>query len=329
MPMTRLLLAPTLLLLLVPLAPAAGAEGDTAWAREGRQLEVDSSDLGFSFTSKRASALGQDTMTGVFDTPTATLALALRTEEPEAASVRLDATWQRVVEFRDLDGDGRYGLADETVQELDLVDLESRTTTSTLLAGGHVATAQYHLPHNESGSSPVVGGLPVQGGTLRLSFGLRPYATDVRGLVLDATAIGLGLEVDRFPFLVDDSRLAVVVALASDAPQGVVGPTSLVAQAGNLSWSAAWRDRAAANGAETGIGWSSLSSDSTHAAAVLSLPRGDTVSHDGSMAASRESFDFPEDLALSPPGDWRFYAAGLAAVALVMGIPSWRRLREA
>ncbi|HJQ93962.1 MAG TPA: hypothetical protein VJ874_06755, partial [Candidatus Thermoplasmatota archaeon] len=103
-------------LLLAPLAGAADAEEDTAWGMEARTLDVRGHATGFDFTSTRDSALGADSITGGFDAPSARLTTALLATRPEAASVRIDLAWTGLVEYRDTDGDGLYGLADETVQ---------------------------------------------------------------------------------------------------------------------------------------------------------------------------------------------------------------------
>src|SRR5688500_8706913 len=97
--------------LLAPIAGAAQCAEDIAWRLAPRDLAVRGSDSGFTFTSGRDSALGTDTLSGAFDARAARLATALRVDRPDPASLRMDVAWDRLVEYRDVDGDGLYGLA--------------------------------------------------------------------------------------------------------------------------------------------------------------------------------------------------------------------------
>lgn len=314
-------------LLLVPAAAGAGAEGDAAWRSERRSLDVGGHSAGFSFTSARRSELATDTLSGGFDSPSAHLTVDLLAAEPEVARVRLDVTWTGLIEYRDADGNGRYGLADETVQHVRLPGLPQQTAVRPVLGGGSTATVTYTLPGNASQPDPLVG-LPQAPGVFRLVFTLVPDTAGVGLSAQEPTDVRLRTEVRGFPFQAGDTRLAVVADIATDA--AVLEPTAggLAAASASHGWTADWARSASSDGAEVAAAVSSLADDADRATAVLSLPRGDDVSQEGSVSAHHVQ-TVAEILRSLPPGDWRFYAVGLAGAALALGIPSLRRLREA
>jgi hypothetical protein len=319
------------LALLAPLAGAADGEvEDLAWRAEPRALDVRGSDAGFTFTSSRDSALGRDVMSGAFDAGTVSLTAAVRTQEPEPGSVRIDLAWTSLAEYRDIDGDGRYGLADETVQSVALASLAHQTSVTPLLGGGQTATVAYTLPENASEEDPILGGrLPEPPGTLRLTFTFVPAPSTVAATPMHPVDIGLGTEVRDFPFQAGDSRLALVADVATDAVALADDPSGgLSARLGQLSWLVAWAPTARVDGGEGVAAWSRVASEADRATAVLSLPRGDLVTQGGSVSAHSFRADVVEALRDLPPGDWRFYALGLAGAALALGVPSLRRLKE-
>lgn len=327
--MTPLLALLAIALLLVPLAGAAETEEDVAWRTEPRSLDVRGHLAGFTFTSARDSALGADSLSGGFDAPSAHLTTALLATRPEPNGIRLDVAWTGLAEYRDTDGDGLYGLADETVQSIAVPGLPQQTVVAPALAGGDVVTVTYALPRNESQADPVIGGgLPGSQGTLRLAFTLVSTPATVDGRLLRPTEVGLDAEVRDFPFQAGDTRLALVAEVTTDAASLDPADTGVSAAAGRNSWQATWTPRARVDGAEAIAGWSSLASDTSQATAVLSLPRGEAVSQQGSVSAHRMGEEVVVALRDLPPGDWRFYAVGLAGAALALGVPSLRRLKE-
>jgi hypothetical protein len=318
------------LLLLAPLAGAAEGEEDLAWRMESRTLQVRGHDGGFTFTSSRESALAADLLSGGFDASSARLTTALLASRPETSSLRLDVAWTGLAEYRDLDGDGLYGLADETVQSIAVAGLPHQTVVTPLLAGGHTATVSYTLPENGSRPDPVIGGggIPGSRGALRLTFVLVPVPTTVGASLVQPTEVRLGAEVRDFPFQAGDTRLAVVAEVSTDAAALEQAEQGVSASSGRNSWLASWTPRARSDGAELVAGWSSLASEAGRATAVLSLPRGDSVSQEGSVSAHSFRAEVVEALRDLPPGDWRVYALGLAGAAVALGVPSLRRLKE-
>ncbi|MEK6975806.1 MAG: hypothetical protein AABY18_05640 [Candidatus Thermoplasmatota archaeon] len=318
------------LLLLVLPTSAAPADDDLAWGREARALDVQATATGFSFTSSRNSALGSDRITGSFDADAARLAVRLDVDRPAPALVSVDLAWTHLVEYRDGNADGHLGLGDVAQQSVPVGALEHTSVLVTpRLDGGHEAAITYTLPANESKPDPLLGsGLPAAAGTLRLAFTLRPAAAAAGDL--PPTRIDLAVEVTDFPFRAADSRLALVGDVGTGLG-GVLGPTlnGLAATSGNHTWTLAWAAEGRADGRQAVGGGHSLSSTDRQATAVLSLPRGDNVAHEGSLAAARTSTAPVVALPDLPPGDWRFYALGLAGAVVALGVPSLRRLRGA
>lgn len=317
------------LLVLAPLAMAAEAQEDLAWSSQARSLDVRATPEGFTFTSTRASDQESDRLAGAFDADASHFALTLQADRPEPALLRVELAWTRLVEFRDADGDGRYGLADETLQSIAIPGLPAQAVVTPLLGGGTSATVAYTLPENHTGSDPVLGGdLPGTSGAFRLTFSLVPAPRSLAGSAIGPTQVRITTEVNDFPFQAGDTRLAVVADASTGAASLDAGDSRLEAAAGRHSWVADWAPTATADGPAHPAPWSSLATGSRHATAVLSLPRGDAVSHDGSVSAHRMAVEIVEALRDLPPGDWRFYALGLGGVGLALGVPSLRRLRE-
>ena len=317
------------LLLLAPFASAAEGEEDLAWRVEARSLDVRGNDGGFTFTSSRDSALAEDVLSGAFDAQSARLTTALLATRPEAASLRLDVVWTAVAEYRDRDGDRLYGLADETVQSIAIAGLPQQTVVTPLLAGGHTATVAYTLPENGSRPDPVIGGgIPGSRGSLRLTFVLVPAPTTVGATLVQPTEVRLGAEVRDFPFQAGDTLLAILGEVSTDAATLESAEQGVSASSGQHSWLASWAPRARSDGRELAAGWTSLASEAGRATAVLSLPRGDVVSQEGSVSAHSFRAEVAEVLRDLPPGDWRIYALGLAGAAVALGVPSLRRLKE-
>jgi len=316
----KALLAAALLALLVAPA-AAAAQDDAPWRLESRQVQAQATSAGFAITSSRDSALGTDTLAASFDAAFARLDATLAASQPEPASVPLGLTLSRLVEFRDADGDGRYGLADPALQAIAVPGLPQSVLVAPALAG-QAATATYTLPANDTGS-PV----PVPGsqGTLRLTVTALHDPAAVDGASLAPADLGVAVEVRGFPWSAPDTRLALVVAVA--AADGLsAGAGNLSSASGPDSWVAAWAPQAKSDGAPVAAAVSTLARSPIEADLVLAWPHGQSASQAMTLSAHHLS-----DLAkaLAPLGDWRVYAAGLAGTAVVLGVPSWRRLRGA
>jgi hypothetical protein len=282
---------------------------------------------GLQFSSARDSALGDDLLTGTVNAPAGRLDARFMSVEPEAAELALTVTWQRLVEYRDADGDGRFGLADPELQRIAIAQLPATTTVTPLLGGGQSATVTYTLPINESDPSPLPG-VPRQHGSLRLTFALVPRSASVASAALDPTDLGLGVEVRDFPYGAADTRLALVSEVATLAPRLDREAAGVSLASGGVTLGLRWDETALADGARQSATVTTVSGRADQVTVIQSMPRGDRVEQDGGMTAQRWTAGVVEAIRDLPLGDWRFYTLGLAAVAVGLGVPSLRRLRE-
>jgi hypothetical protein len=318
--LTALVLALTGLAAL-PLAAAAPAE-DHAWRLDRREVTAAALPDSAILTSRRDSALGQDELTATLDGARARLEVRMDAEQPDAASAGLTLDWRWLVEYRDADGDGRYGLADAEVQRVAVASLPHSVVAAPLVSGGQSATATYALPRNATDPVP----LPGAGGSLVLTVALVPAPTTLSGQAVDPTEAFVSAEVRGFPYAAGDTRLALVGGASSDGPvraeAGGVGRSS-----GPLAVAAAWLPVAHADGADRpAASTAAVAGGGGSADVVQSWPRGDQVSQAGAVSVQRW-----RDVAAAIGelrGDWRFYALGVAAVGAAFGVPSALRLRK-
>lgn len=318
--MRRLLTAAIFLLACLPLAAAAPVE-DQAWRLDRREVTASTRPGSIVLTSHRDSSLGQDDLVATLDADAARLDVRLTSTRPDTASAGLALAWRWLVEYRDADGDGRYGLADPAVQRIAIASLPHNVVATPLL-DGQSATATYSLPGN--GTEPV--SLPGTGGTLLLTVALAPAPTTVSGEPIDPTQAFVSAEVRGFPFSEGNTLLALVSDAASDGPvqaqDGGVARTS-----GPLAVEGAWQPSTHSDGAEKPAKTTAATDGGGSADVVQSWPRGSQVSQSGSVSVQRWS-----DVAAALgelAGDWRFFTLGVAAVAVAFGVPSWRRSRGA
>jgi hypothetical protein len=318
--MRRLLTAAVLLLACLPLAAAAPVE-DQAWRLERREVTASALPDAVVLTSRRDSGLGEDDLVATLDAASARLDVRLASTRPDTASAGLVLTWRWLVEYRDADGDGRYGLADPAVQRVAIAPLP-HSAVATPLLDGQSATATYSLPGN--GTEPVA--LPGTGGTLRITVALAPSPTTVAGEAIDPTQAFVSTEVRGFPYREGNTLLALVGDAASGGPvraqDGGVARTS-----GPLAVENLWQPSARTDGADRPATTTAATDSGGSADWVQSWPRGQQVSQSGSVSVQRWA-----DVAAALgelAGDWRFFTLGVAAVAVAFGVPSWRRSRGA
>lgn len=320
--MRRILLAALALALLAP--SAAAATEDVAWRLDQRLVSMSAVPGGFTFLSSRDSALGDDVLSGSFDQQAGRLDVRMATREPDRSEAVLSLSWTTLVEYRDADGDGRLGLADPVLQRIELARLPSTTSVAPIL-GGQSATATYTLPANGTdGPLPV----PSERGSLRLAFTLVTTPTTVAGASLVPAQLGLSAEVRSFPYQAGDSRLALVSHVATSAPRLDHDVGGVAVTQGNLTFRLAWAEVATADGVAQPAPSTGTSEQADRATLVQSWPRGEQVEQDGGMTAQRWTDGAAALVDALPPGDWRFYTLGVAVVAVGLGVPSLRRLRE-
>lgn len=305
---------------------AAAATEDVAWRLEARSIALVQDGGGFTYSSARSSGLGDDLLSGTFDADPPRLDARIDASSPDATVASLQVDWTELVEYRDADGDGRFGLADPVVQRIPLAGLPSSTVVTPVL-GGRAATVRYTLPANESEpASPLP--VPSERGEFRLTFTLVAAPTTVAGRAVGPTDLALGAAVERFPYVAGDSRLALLSEVATSLPRLDHEADGVALASGPLTFRLAWATAASSDGVAHPAPATALSTGAQRALLVQSWPRGDQVGQDGGVSAQRWSDAGAAVLERLPPGDWRFFALGVAVVALALGLPSLRRLRE-
>jgi hypothetical protein len=327
-------LAAAVLLAAIPLVAAQppDAQEDAAWRNDPRDLSFASDTAGFRFHSARQSGLGRDSLDGSFDAASALLTLAFTAEAPGNGTLSgLDVAWPSLVEFRDQDGDGAYGLADQEIQRIHVAGLPSTVVSAPLVPAGRQATVTYALPANASqpGSLPLGDQVSGPQGTMRLGFSIVPRPALVDGAALDPLQLGMKVEVQDFPFKQKDTLLALEVRASTATPGGVQASLpDLVVRHGELRIRLFWAADAQADGAPAAAPATAVTRQPGNATVVLALPRSHRVAETGSFAVQRFPAPVEQALRIRPPGDWGMYAAGLATVGLLFGAPSLRRLRR-
>lgn len=319
--------APALLAFALLVAPgAAAATEDVAWRLEARSIALVQQGSGFTYSSSRSSGLGDDLLSGTFSADPPRLDARLDATAPEATVAALQVEWTELVEYRDADGDGRFGLADPVVQRIALADLPSSTVVTPVL-GGRTAAIRYTLPANDSEAAPPLP-VPAERGEFRLTFTLVAAPTSVSGRSVAPTELALGAAVQRFPYLAGDSRLALLSVVATSLSRLDHESDGVAVASGPLTFRLAWGTAASSDGVAFPAPATAVSTGAERAVLVQSWPRGTQVEQDGGVSAQRWSDAGAAVLDRLPPGDWRFFALGVAVVAIALGLPSLRRLRE-
>jgi hypothetical protein len=315
----RLLTALVLALACLPLAAAAPAE-DQAWRLDRREVSASALPDSAVLTSRRDSGLGEDELTATLDGAAARLDVRLAATEPDAAAAGVTLSWRWLVEYRDADGDGRYGLDDPAVQRIAIPSLRHSVVVAPIVAGGQSAVATYALPSNSTQPFPI----PGTGGSLRITVALLPAPASVGGEPVDPTQAAVSAEVRGFPYEDPDTALALVGDASSEGPL-LAQDGGVTRTAGPLRVQAAWLPVAKADGADRPAA-TTAATEGGGADLVQSWPRGGEVSQSGAVSVQRWA-----DVAAALgelAGDWRFYTLGVAAVGLAFGVPSALRLRR-
>lgn len=309
-------LAAAVLLTLVPtLAQAQSpsfAARDPSWGAEERDLGFTYDFAGFTITSSRNSTAAQDNWTLQFDARAALLRLTANGTRPDGATgTALSVRLRSLVEFQDLDGDGRLGLGDPVLQQLLFAEGSSGWIETVRRADGSLEpVAHYWL----KGARVDVQFHPTRNGTI--GSGGSPVATP------------FDVAVSSFPYL-SDNRTYLALELRVESPVAVVGD-ALGTMDGPLRSFLAWSaPRADGNATALGVTMQRyLGQPAPQWLLTVSQPR-DTVAPLSlvlGVARVPPSDTIPEILR-QISGDWRFYMLGLLVAGLVVGWPIYRRMQ--
>ena len=306
--------------LLAPLAPVARASD---WEDGGRTLDVDARTDGFEIRSERSSGEGHDEIRLRLEGDAVRFRFELRRE---AAAVDADAELrlelERVLEFRDENGDGAFQdgenvRAEHTPSDLTLLSVDAENVSAAGVPGIAV-TATYRFDR-----------APASGMTFRATaFG---DLTAFQGIVLHPVEVKADILFADFPYTEADTRpgIAFRVRVASTSPPNVTAD-GVSFDVGDLAGTFRWKDTATADGNETRVG-ATVSPGSGGAGeqdlgVVFAYARAAEIVHD-------PTFGFLQTVAEAVGrvlGNPLFYAIGGAvAVAVFAGPAAVRRGRKA
>lgn len=301
----------------------------TDWETEERQLEFTHDQSGFRFESKRLSDLGDDTLVGAYSIPERSLTLTFVDQRAEnVTATQLSVLFQALVEYRDADGDGAYGVGDQIVQRVRLSDLPPPTKEVTMSgSGGRVVKIAYDLPSKLGDSSDT--------GAFNVRFWIQSKTDAADGQPVAASHVRMKMELLKFPFQTNASRVAL---------EKVVAATRPIEDGGSAFWLGTepnqlfyeWTEESRVDGATRPVHVTLLASPDgvgrlDQSTVVLdSFERGQDLSHEsrvGARPADAEPFGVIEEFIFH--GDWRFYGAALGVACLLIGVTTWRRIHRA
>lgn len=303
-----------LVVLLAPLiaqaqAPSFGAR-DKAWELETRELDLQSQTSGFTYTSVRNSTLGTDTWRLQFDAASASFVLDVNATRPQAAEVQLKARLRSLIEFQDLDGDGRLGLGDPVVQQFLFAD-----------GGGWIET----LSHPDGSREPVAH-YWLRGARVDINF--HALANGTWGPSGSPTAMPFEVRIQSFPYATDNqTNLALEWRVQTPVvPSGHALATPNQPLRAYLAWTPPVDS--AGNVSEFGVTLQQyLGQPAPQWLITLSEPREAAGTVQLVIGVARVT---PEPtiqkILRDISGDWRFYVLGLLVAGLAVGWPLYRRL---
>ena len=219
-----------------------------------------------------------------------------------------------VVEFQDLNGDGRYGLGDLVDQSVLVRDLifpqTSHQGTDTL---DNVSIA-YRF------QSPTRGSLHITE-----TFRSAPDpATNATALDID-----LALGIMGFHVVGDNSSHLAIVMRAGPAPN--VTAAHVVTEDKVSTFDLSWNASGEVDGAGEAIGVTiETNSGGGMAVVVVALPIGDAWSAEGRLSVRRneEPQPVPSDVGEQVLGDWRPYVIGIVAAGVLTATAAYLRIRR-
>lgn len=288
-----------------PAALASAEDGDAegqAWGDEPRNVAAWPEGGGFAVRSMRESSLGQDEIDATYDSATAELSVTLDVQEPQDSDVVAVLGLGALTEFRDVDGDGRLGPADEVVRRVPIAGTPAVGAIEALADGGWRATSTHSLPTATSSSGIA---------TPRLEFvvevrsavddGKQPTRLDVSARVLDG-------------WTRNGTHLALETTLDGDEAPRDVGADAASVDEDGLELALTWQD---------GRGTAVEGSDPASVDFVRSQPASHLVEFPVVMSASWHPVT---DAKHAPGGNVLLYVGAALVAVAALALPAWRRL---
>ncbi|MBW3582281.1 MAG: hypothetical protein KY455_04185 [Euryarchaeota archaeon] len=306
-------------------ASAQADDTDEAWREEPRELEGRAMADGFSLMSRRDSELGSDRIEVSFSVDDASLRYSfVSLEEGNETVIVTRLAFLALVEFRDRDEDGRYGLGDEAVQRYDLATLDARMAPAEpVLEGGFAAVATYPLENRSRGDEGPLGGDTPElvPGELRFVFRMSPEVRIAPSGRVAPTEVAIDVALDRFPFQEGDTQVALETRFASNRPLVDVtdAASGLSVGEGVFSSRYAWPEMDAPPAAV-------LAEDG--AVVAFSMAR-ETASLGPLRLGAARTVGVPEEVVrFFTEGEPWVYATGALVALVAAGVPAVMRLRE-
>lgn len=294
---------------------------DTAWAHLLRTVEVTEVDQGgFAATSRAAD--GGDLLRVSYDAVAGHLRVAYEPTQTNLTPMQLDLDLHALVEFEDLDGDGRLSLGDPLVQQVRLEGLRYMEFDARRADGFHNITYRYPLP-------------PAYTGNLIVSFLLPENASAVANR--STAAVHVEHRLRGFAFQGSDSLVALHTRLTSDLGVRVTSgavESATSHQAGLYAWEQSVAD---GNGTQDlGVTAQPYGPGGGEALVVFAYGHGADVRHGLSLGVER--ILPPAPLPAAAPvearptfieGEWRVYLPALVLVMVGLGATVYWRVRQA
>ena len=313
-------LALAALLALALLAPLASAGDD--WRDGARRLEIDIRSDGFEFRSERREGEGRDEIRLRLEGDAVRFRFELRQDaNATEADAELRLELERVIEFRDENGDGAFQdgenvRAEHTTSDLNLAAVSARNVSAAGVPGIE-ATANYAF--NAAPASTL---------TFRATaFG---DLTSFQNFVQHPVEVKADLLFSDFPYTEAGTRPGIVfrVRAASTSPPNITAD-GVTFEAGDLRGTFRWKNNATVDGNETRVGVTVLEETGAvgerNVSVTFAYARGADIVHDPTIG-----FLQPVTGALGRIlGNPVFYALGaVAAVVVFGGLAAGRRRRK-
>jgi hypothetical protein len=316
-------------------APDRADSTDAQWAHEAREIEFAVDAAGATFQSTRASDLGEDLIQVDFDLAAATYHYQFISTEPDNTStIRVDLAFVALVEFEDVDRDGRYGLGDTMVHRVPLADHAGATITRDrdIADDARKATATFPLEGQDGDGLPPIGGGALDQPALHLDFLFTsdPLLSD--GDRVDPTQQPVIVRIHDYPYDANatGSRLALEMRLTTPAAEEA-SADDLRAQDGFFDVVFGWDGTASTDGVTSDVGVTTLTDPRPGEGTLITVAylRADQIEHAMGFQSVRYDGQGLSDIVDALiKGDWRIYGIGMLFSVAAVGGPAYLRLRR-
>jgi hypothetical protein len=321
-PLVVQLAAPLLGMLLL----APGSLGHDDISEDEREVEVEEESDGFELRSDREEDDEHDRIRLRLDGDNVRFEFEF-SEGPHDLEVEseLGAELERVLEFKDVNGDGAFQESDEVQEEYDdddfvLTNISTTNVSSGGVDGIQVTTTYAFVDH--------------PGSTMGFRVTAFGNLTTYQGLTQTPVEMKMDILFTAFPYTEDDTLPAIEFKVEAESPEEPnITANQVSIQSGNFTAVFAWESTATVDGVEEPVGITVLERETeieegeieVEADVVFAYARGDDIVHDPTFAF----IPAPITQALAGVlGNPAFYALGVLAAAGVIGSLALIRRRQ-